>query len=85
VRQQLTVLKRQVKRPRLTDSDHFSLVLLSHSTRFWKQSLHIAQPGTLLRWHRELLRNYGRRKSQDKPKISPETVALIEKIAGENQ
>jgi hypothetical protein len=84
LRQQLIVLKRQVKRPRLTDSDRFSLVLLSHFTRFWKQSLHIAQPETLLRWHRELFRNYWRRKSQGKPKISPETVALIEKIAGEN-
>jgi len=85
LRQQLIVLKRHVKRPRLTDSDRFSLVLFSHFTRFWKQSLHIAQPGTLLRWHRELFRNYWRRKSQGKPKISPETVALIEKLAGENQ
>jgi len=67
----------------LTDSDRFSLVLLSHFTRFWKQSLHIAQPETRLRWHRELFRNYWRRKSQGKPKISPETVALIEKMAGE--
>jgi hypothetical protein len=32
-----------------------------------------------------LFRNYWRRKSQGKPKISPETVALIEKLAGENQ
>jgi transposase InsO family protein len=85
LRQQLIVLKQQVKRPRLTDSDRFRLVLLSHFTRFWKQSLHIAQPETLLRWHRELFRNYWRRKSQGKPKISPETVALIEKMAGENQ
>ena len=54
LRQQLIVLKRQVRRPRLTDPDRFSLVLLSHFTRFWKQSLHIAQPGTLLRWHREM-------------------------------
>jgi len=42
LRQQLIVLKRHVKRPRLTDSDRFSLVLLSHFTRFWRQSLHIA-------------------------------------------
>ena len=84
LRQQLIVLKRQVKRPRLTDPDRFSLVLLSHFTRFWKQSLHIAQPETLLRWHRELFRNYWRRKLQGKPKIAPETVVLIEKMAGEN-
>ena len=85
LRQQLIVLKRQVKRPRLTDPDRFCLVLLSRFTRFWKQSLHIAQPETLLRWHRELFRSDWRRKSQGKPKISPETVALIEKMASENQ
>jgi len=84
LRQQLIVLKRQVKRSQLTDSDRFSLVFLSHFTKFWKQSLHIVQPETLLRWHRELFRIYWRRKSQGKPKISPETVALIEKMAGEN-
>jgi len=32
-----------------------------------------------------LFRNSWRRKSQGKPKICPETVALIEKMAGENQ
>jgi len=85
LRHQLIVLKRQVKRPRLTDSDHFRLVLLSHSNRFWKQSLHFAQPETLLRWHRELFRNYWRRKSQGKPKISSETIKLIHKLARENR
>ncbi len=34
LRQQLIILKRQVKRPRLTDSDRFRLVLLSHLTGF---------------------------------------------------
>jgi putative transposase len=37
-----------------------------------------------LRWHRELFQFYWRRKSQGKPKISPETIALIEKMAKEN-
>jgi hypothetical protein len=85
LRQQLIVLNRQVKRPQLTDPDRFRLVLLSHFTKFWKQSLHIVQPETLLRWHRELFRDYWRRKSQGKPKISPETISLIQKIAKENQ
>jgi transposase InsO family protein len=38
-----------------------------------------------LRWHRELFRQYWRRKSQGKPKISAETIALIEKMAKENR
>jgi hypothetical protein len=84
LRQQLIVLKRRVKRPALINSDRFRLVFLSHFTKFWKQSLHIVQPETLLRWHRELFRIYWRQKSQGKPKVSPETISLIQKIAKEN-
>jgi len=85
LRQQLIVLNRQVKRPQLTNFDRFRLVFLSHFTKFWKQALHIVQPDTLLRWHRELFGMYWRKKSQGKPKITAETIALIEKIAKENQ
>ena len=85
LRQQLIVLNRQVKRPQLTNSDRFRLVFLSHFTTFWKQALDIVQPDTLLRWHRELFGMYWRKKSQGKPKISAETIALIEKMAKENQ
>ena len=85
LRQQLIVLNRQVKRLLLTNSDRFHPVFLSHFTAFWKQTLHIVHPDTLLRWHRELFQFYWRRKSQGKPKISPETIALIKKMAGDNQ
>ncbi|MCK7467073.1 MAG: hypothetical protein MZU91_02205 [Desulfosudis oleivorans] len=37
-------------------------------------------PDTLLRWHRELFQFYWRRKSQGRPKISPETIALIQEL-----
>ncbi|MBP6355515.1 MAG: helix-turn-helix domain-containing protein [Nitrosomonas sp.] len=84
LRQQLIVLKRQVKRPQLSNLDRILLVFLSHFTKFWKQAIHIVQPDTLLRWHRELFQFYWRRKSQGKPKIPPETIALIEKMAKEN-
>ena len=49
LRQQLIVLNCQIKRPQLTNPDHFRLVFLSHFTAFWKQALHIIQPNTLLR------------------------------------
>ena len=87
LRQQLIVLHRQVKRPLLIRRDRFHLVLLACCTRFWKQAVHIVQPDTLLRWHRELFRFYWRRKSQgkhNKPKIPPETTALIRKMARDN-
>ena len=88
LRQQLIVLHRQVKRPLLTQHDRFRLVLLARFTRFWKQALHIVQPDTLLRWHRDLFRFYWRLKSkrkQNKPKIPPETIDLIRKMANENR
>ena len=85
LRQQLIVLNRQIKRPQLTNRDRFRLVFLSHFTKLWKQSLHIVQPDTLLRWHRELFRFYCRRKSQGKPKVSSDTISLIQEMAKENQ
>jgi hypothetical protein len=39
LRQQLIILKRQVKRPQLTNADRIHLVLLAHFTKFWKQAL----------------------------------------------
>lgn len=87
LRQQRIVLHRQVKRPLLTKHDRFRLILLARCTRFWKQALHIIQPDTLLRWHRDLFRFYWRMKSkrkQNKPKIPTETIVLIRKMAKEN-
>ena len=61
LRQQLIVLKRQVKRPQLTQGDRLRLVFLAMLTRSWQQALHIVQPDILLRWHRDLFRKYWRR------------------------
>ena len=87
LRQQLIILKRQVTKPRLTNSERIRLVSLARFTTFWQSALHIVQPDTLLRWHRKLFRIYRRRKSkanQHKPHISPETIALIKQMAREN-
>lgn len=84
LRQQLVVLKRQIKQPQLTNPDRFRLVFLSHLTGFWKQTLHIVEPDTLLRWHRDLFGMFWRKNSQGKPKITGETIALIEKMAKVN-
>ena len=84
LRQQLIVLNRQVKRPQITNRNRFWLFLLAHCSRFWEQALHIVQPDTLLRWHRELIRFYWRQKSKRKPKISVETIKLIRQMAKEN-
>jgi transposase InsO family protein len=88
LRQQLIILNRQVNRPHLKNSERIRLVSLARFTNFWQQALHIIQPDTLLRWHREFFRIYWRRKSknnQHKPHIAPETIALIKQIAQENR
>jgi hypothetical protein len=56
LRQQLIVLKRQIKYPKLTWRDRTLFVLLSSKLRTWKDALVIVQPDTVLRWHRELFR-----------------------------
>jgi hypothetical protein len=88
LRQQLIVLKRQVKRPQLNNGDRFRLVLLARCTQFWQQALHIVQPDTLIRWHRELFQLYWRYKSRKKnrePRITQETIDLIKQMAQENR
>jgi putative transposase len=53
LRQQLIILRRQVKQPACTKTDRMLLVLLARMVRTWKQALFIVQPETLLRWHRQ--------------------------------
>ncbi len=86
LRQQLIVLNRQVKRPQFNQRDRILLVILARCTRFWQQTLHIVQPDTLLRWHRELFRMYWRRKSKmRKPRIPHKTITFIKKMAKVNR
>jgi putative transposase len=88
LRQQLIVLNRQVKRPQLTQGDRVRFVLLARLTEFWRQALHIVQPDTLLRWHRDLFCHYWRRKSKPEkrePRTSHETIELIKQMARENR
>jgi putative transposase len=88
LRQQLLILKRQVKQPLITRTDHILLVLLARLVRTWNQALFIVQPDTLLRWHRELFRLYWKRRSKassHKLKIAEETITLIRQMAKDNR
>ena len=90
LRQQLLVLRRSVQRPRCTPTDRALLVVLAGRVRAWRSALVIVQPDTLLRWHRELFRRFWRRQSRPgpgvrKPKVSPETIALIREMAAANR
>ncbi len=80
LRQQLIMLKRQVKRPVCTKTDRILLVLLARAVQAWKQTLFIIQPETLLRWHREAFRIFWKRRSKahsHKPKVAAETIAQV--------
>ena len=89
LRQQLIVLKRQTKRPKLTWRDRTLFVLLASKLRTWKEALIIVQPDTVLRWHRELFKHFWKRKSnskqkQGRPPLKDNLVALIKQIVKEN-
>jgi hypothetical protein len=89
LRQQLIVLKRQMKRPALTGRERVLLVLLASKLRTWKHALVIVQPDTVLRWHRDLFRWVWRRRSRPrrrgKPPLTGDIVALIKQMAEENR
>ena len=88
LRQQLIILRRQIKRPVYRKTDRFLLVLLARMVRTWKQALFIVQPETFLRWHRELFRVFWKHKCKAhsrKPRLSLETINLIKEMAAHNR
>ncbi|MEP7289349.1 MAG: integrase core domain-containing protein [Chloroflexota bacterium] len=88
LRQQLIVLKRQVKRPKLCWRDRAVVVVLASHLATWKDVLLIVKPETVLRWHRDVFRWVWRRRSQPKtvgrPRLPRERVALIRRMAKDN-
>ena len=88
LRQQLIILRRQIKRPTCTRADQLLLVLLARMVGTWKQALFIVQPETLLRWHRQSFRLFWRQKSKPKStqaKAEAQTIALIKEMAKNNR
>ena len=87
LRHELTVLRRQIKRPQLRRRDRLFLSAMSRMLPRERWAAFIVTPATLVRWHRELVRRkwtYKRRRGQGRPPIDSETRALILRIAREN-
>ncbi len=87
LRQQLAVLKRQSKRPRLRDSDRFFWVLLSRFWSGWKSALLLVKPDTVVGWHRRGFRWYWcwrSRRKPGRPPIDPALIQLIKRLSLEN-
>ncbi len=84
LRQQIAVLQRSVKRPRLHRRDRIFWVWLSRLWRGWRSSLIVVRPETVLRWHREGFRLYWRWKSRHRcgrPKLDAEIRVLIRRMS----
>lgn len=87
LRQQLVVLRRQVKRPVLTRIDRLVIVGASALTATWRDSLMVVKPETVLRWHRQAFQAIWRWRSRSARHfhVAPQTIELIRRMAGENR
>ncbi len=87
LRQQLIVLRRSLKRPAPGGADRLAMVVLARLSSGWRDALHLVEPDTVLRWHRELFKVVWRRKSRPtrQPKqLAPETIHLIQEMVASN-
>src|SRR5215510_12465615 len=64
LRQQLLILNRAVKRPKLRRRDRLFWVCLSRLWKDWRDALIIVKPDTVIKWHREGFRLDWRWKSK---------------------
>jgi hypothetical protein len=86
LRHQLTVLRRQVARPRYTPSDRLVLAVLARLLPRRRWSAFLVTPATLLRWHRDLVRRrwtYPHRPGRPR-ELGPSVVELVLRMAREN-
>ena len=64
LRQQLMVMRRAVKRPKICKRDRLFWVILSRLSKGWKNPLVVVQPKTVIRWHRKGFKLFGTLKSR---------------------
>ncbi len=88
LRQQLLVLKRHQKSPKLRERDRLFWVVMSRIWTGWRGALLIVRPDTVVRWHRRAFKLYWHRKSQagkrGRPPVDLDLKAMIIKMADSN-
>ena len=86
LRHQLSVLRRQVKRPEFRPADRAILAVLSRALPRARWSAFLVTPGTILRWHRRLVTRKWTQPNRrgGRPPLDDHLVALILRLAREN-
>jgi len=88
-RNQIVVLKRSVKKPKIKERDRFLWMFLSKVWAEWKDHLAIVQPNTVLTWRARKFKDYWRKLSKPKgqvgrPTILKEHIEFIKKISSDH-
>ena len=89
LRQQLAVLSRQSRRPRLEPGDRLFWSFLSRLWSRWRSAVILVQPETVIRWQRTAWRRYWIWKSRHsgspgRSRVPKEVRELIRRVAREN-
>ncbi|MDD4572514.1 MAG: helix-turn-helix domain-containing protein [Clostridia bacterium] len=91
LRSQLAIVQKdifsgKISNPRFKPALRCLWVLLSKFFPDWRGSLALVTPETVIGWHKTAFKFFWRLKSRQagRPKISPETIALIKRIHKEN-
>jgi putative transposase len=91
LRSQLAIVQKdifngKIPKPRFKPALRCLWVLLSKFFPDWRGSLALVKPETVIGWHKTAFKFFWRLKSRQagRPKISPETIALIKRIHKEN-
>src|SRR5215472_5128658 len=90
LRQQLSIYRRNQKRPRLIGRDRWFWITLSAVWKDWRRSLLIVHPDTLVRWQRERFRRHWAQLSNrigpiGRPPVHSQIRTLIRTLADANR
>ena len=86
LRQQLAVMKKSIRRPKIRRRDRFFWVILSRFRNGWKNVLMVVQPETVIRWHKKGFKLYWKFKAQrpGRPSIDLKIQKIVKKMIKEN-